>query len=75
MNIELNKTKDRLPDFGQRAFFLDSNYQDGMIKEFLLEDRIELKKGSFILMKDCEFIKKYLIENYDYWFSFPTFEK
>lgn len=75
MNIELNKTKDSLPDFGRRVFFLDSQYKGGMVKEYLPEERIELKKGKFIEMKDCEFVKKYLIENFDYWFYLPTFEK
>lgn len=69
MIFEAVKTKDRLPDMGKRVFFFNSPYRnhEGFIKEYDPNEQIEIRKGKFIEIKDCEIAKQYLINNFDYW--------
>lgn len=80
MDFRTIKIKDRLPDFGQRIFFFNSTYgthgllptgQQGYVKEYDPNEIIEIKKGKFIEMKDCQIAKDYLLKNFDSWLE-PT---
>lgn len=63
------KTKERLPDMNQRAFFFNASYNNyqGFIKEYDPNETIPMRKGAFIEIKDCEIAKQYILNNFEYW--------
>ena len=63
------KIKDRLPDFGQRILFLDENYDKEFMSEYLPNQEIEIKKGSFIEIKDCPEAIAFIKGNFTHWFE------
>lgn len=69
MNFRAIKTKERLPNFNKRVFFFNESYNNykGFIKEYEPSEKIPLKKGAFIEIKDCEMAKQYLINNFEFW--------
>lgn len=69
MNFRAIKTKERLPNFEERVFFYNESYNNykGFIKEYNPTEKIEVKKGVFIEIKDCEIAKQYLINNFEFW--------
>lgn len=69
MNFRAVKTKERLPDFNSRIFFYNESYNNhtGFIKEYDPNEQIEIRKGAFIEIKDCEIAKQYLLSNFECW--------
>jgi len=61
------KVKDRLPDLGKRVLFLDENYKGEFMAEYLPDEKIEIKKGKFIEIKDCKTATDFLINNFTCW--------
>ncbi len=61
------KVKDRLPDFGKRILFLDENYDKEFMSEYLPNQEIEIKKGSFIEIKDCPEALSFIKNNFTHW--------
>jgi len=61
------KIKDRLPDLGKKVLFLDENYKGEFMAEYLPDEKIEIKKGKFIEIKDCKTATDFLINNFTSW--------
>ncbi len=61
------KIKDRLPDFGKRILFLNENYDKEFMSEYLPSQEIEIKKGSFIQIKDCPEALSFIKNNFTHW--------
>lgn len=61
------KISDRLPDLNQRVLFLDEGYKGKFMAEYLPSEKIEIKKGKFIEMKDSKIATDFLINNFTHW--------
>lgn len=65
--FRLVSIKDRLPNLGKRVLFLDENYKGTFMSEYLPDEKIPLKKGKFIEIKDCKIAQDYLLSNFTHW--------
>jgi len=61
------RVSDRLPDLGKRILFLNQNYTGEFMTEYVPEEKIEIKKGKFIEIKDCKIATDYLLKNFTHW--------
>lgn len=67
MVAKIHKVKDKMSDFGQRVFFFCSTYKGGFISEYDPKEQIQMKKGKFVEMQNCEEAKRILISTFDCW--------
>lgn len=61
------RIKDRLPNFGERILFLDEGYKGKFMSEYIPGEKIEIKKGKFIEIKDCKTATDFLLGNFTHW--------
>ena len=59
--------KERMPDFRERILFTKENYEGGFMSEYQPNQEIEIKKGKFILMKDCPRAIELLKHSFSHW--------
>ena len=64
--------KDRLPNFGERILFLDEGYKGKFMSEYIPNEKIEIKKGKFIEIKDCKTATDFLLGNFTHWLEEVT---
>ncbi len=62
--FRLVNIKERLPNLNERILFLDEGYKGKFMAEYLPDEKIEIKKGKFIEIKDCKIATDYLLNNF-----------